>query len=87
MEESVLAYIEPGVTVHGMDVGKWLERQRQHTVWTGLMDGQCEHLEQLGVMPLPAPEQTPAKPRKGGSGAFERGVEALHGSTRPAPAL
>ncbi|WP_073450272.1 DEAD/DEAH box helicase [Streptomyces yunnanensis] len=77
VEESVLAYIEPGVTVHGMDVGKWLERQRQHTVWQGLIDGQRERLEQLGVVPLPAEQEAPAKASKGPSAAFERGVEAL----------
>jgi hypothetical protein len=38
-EESVLAHVEPGVTVHGMDVGKWLQRQREHAVWQGLMPG------------------------------------------------
>lgn len=48
VEESVLAYVEPGVTVHGMDVGRWLQKQRQHTVWQGLMDGQRELLKQLG---------------------------------------
>ncbi|MGP3632455.1 Helicase associated domain protein [Streptomyces sp. 24-1644] len=67
----------PGFTVHGMDVGKWLAKQRQHTVWAGLMDGQRELLEAVGVVPLP-PEQTePAKaPRKAVS-AFEKGVAAL----------
>lgn len=35
-------YVEPGVTVHGMDVGKWLQKQCQHAVWQGLMDGQRE---------------------------------------------
>jgi superfamily II DNA or RNA helicase len=77
VEESVLAYVEPGVTVHGMDVGKWLERQRQHAVWQGLMDGQRERLEQLGVVPLPPEQEAPAKTPKGGPGAFERGVAAL----------
>ncbi|MZF53948.1 DEAD/DEAH box helicase family protein [Streptomyces sp. SID5594] len=67
----------PGFTVHGMDVGKWLAKQRQHTVWAGLMDGQRELLEAVGVVALP-PEQTePAKaPRKVVS-AFEKGVSAL----------
>ncbi|MFB6717942.1 Helicase associated domain protein [Streptomyces sp. NPDC056237] len=74
-EESALAYVEPGVTVHGMDIGRWLQKQRQHTVWHGLMDGQRKRLEQLGVVPL-EPE-APAKPAKGGTGAFERGVAAL----------
>ncbi|WP_367140986.1 MULTISPECIES: DEAD/DEAH box helicase [Streptomyces] len=77
VEESVLAYVEPGVTVHGMDVGRWLARQQQHTTWHGLTDGQRERLEHLGVVPLPPEEEAPAKPSKSASGAFERGVEAL----------
>ncbi|WP_408057821.1 helicase associated domain-containing protein [Streptomyces violaceus] len=67
----------PGVTVHGMDIGRFVHRNRQHTVWTGLMDGQSERLEQLGITPLPPEQETPAKARKSGSGAFERGVAAL----------
>ncbi|MFD0369712.1 Helicase associated domain protein [Streptomyces sp. NPDC127114] len=66
----------PGVTVYGMDVGRWLARQRQHTLWTALADGQRELLEQLGVTPLP-PEQAPAKPPKAARSAFERGLAAL----------
>ncbi|GAA2969717.1 helicase associated domain-containing protein [Streptomyces enissocaesilis] len=67
----------PGFTVHGMDVGKWLAKQRQHTVWAGLMDGQRELLEAVGVVPLP-PEQTePAKAPKKAVSAFEKGVAAL----------
>ncbi|MEV4441862.1 Helicase associated domain protein [Streptomyces sp. NPDC049577] len=74
-EDARLADVLPGVTVHGMDVGRWLERQREHAVWQGLMEGQRERLEQLGITPLP-PVGAPAKARKGGS-AFERGVAAL----------
>lgn len=67
----------PGVTVYGMDVGKWFQRQRDHTVWQGFMPEQRERLEELGIRPLPAaPEETPAKTR-GGLGTFERGVAAL----------
>ncbi|MEU4490201.1 Helicase associated domain protein [Streptomyces purpurascens] len=77
VEESVLAYIEPGVTVHGMDIGRWYARQRQHDVWHGLMDGQRELLEQLGIRPLPPEPKVPAKASGGASGAFERGVAAL----------
>ena len=67
VEESTLAYIEPGVTVHGMDIGRWLARQQQHTNWHSLTDRQCELLEQLGIRP-----RSPVT--MGGSGAFERGV-------------
>ncbi|MEV5901859.1 Helicase associated domain protein [Streptomyces sp. NPDC052127] len=66
----------PGVTVHGMDVGRFAQKQRQHVVWQGLMDGQRELLEAIGVVPL-SPEQTPAKASKASSGAFERGIAAL----------
>lgn len=76
VEESVVAYVEPGVTVHGMDIGRWLQKRRQHAVWTGLMDGQRECLEQLGVVPLPPEQEVPAKTPKTASGAFEKGVAA-----------
>ncbi|MEU5768960.1 Helicase associated domain protein [Streptomyces asoensis] len=66
----------PGVTVHGMDVGRFAQKQRQHVVWQGLMDGQRELLEAIGVVPLP-PEQTPVKASKASSGSFERGIAAL----------
>ncbi|MET9135153.1 DEAD/DEAH box helicase [Streptomyces antibioticus] len=69
----------PGVTVHGMDIGRWLTRQRQHDVWHGLSAGQRERLEQLGITSLPpeAEGQAPATVSNGPSGAFERGVAAL----------
>jgi superfamily II DNA or RNA helicase len=77
VEESVLAYLEPGVTVHGMDIGRWLERQRKHNVWQRLIDGQRKRLEQLGIVPLPPEQEAPAKPSKDAAGAFERGIAAL----------
>ncbi|CAL9637267.1 hypothetical protein SUDANB60_06208 (plasmid) [Streptomyces sp. enrichment culture] len=67
----------PGVTVHGMDIGKWLARQRKPEVWEALTDGQRERLEQLGITP-PAPEpEEPAKPPTAALSAFERGIAAL----------
>ncbi|MFC8827416.1 helicase associated domain-containing protein [Streptomyces sp. NPDC057137] len=48
-EESALVYVEPGVTVHCMDIGRCTVKQRQHTVWQGLMDVQRERLDQLGT--------------------------------------
>ncbi|WP_405835075.1 Helicase associated domain protein [Streptomyces sp. NBC_01518] len=70
-------HVLPGLTVHGMDIGRWLNKQRQHTTWTKLTAGQRERLEQLGITP-PTPEtQTPAKPSTTPMGAFERGVAAL----------
>ncbi|MFD0403104.1 Helicase associated domain protein [Kitasatospora sp. NPDC127121] len=77
----------PGVTVHGLDVGRWLERQRQHIVWHGLMDEQQQRLAQFGVQPLAAPAaggegqgKGAAGGRKTGAGkvsAFDRGLVAL----------
>ncbi|MBK3580446.1 Helicase associated domain protein [Streptomyces sp. MBT65] len=76
-EERVPVCVEPGVTVHGMDVGRWLERQRRHDIWHGLTNGQRERVQALGVVPLPPQQEAPATARKGGPGAFERGIEAL----------
>ncbi|WP_331726642.1 Helicase associated domain protein [Streptomyces uncialis] len=76
-DEEDQSEVLPGFTVHGMDIGKWLARQRQHTVWAGLMDGQRELLEQLGITP-PDPElEEPAKPSTPPLSAFEKGVAAL----------
>jgi hypothetical protein len=63
-----------------MDVGRELQKQRQHAVWQGLMDGQRERLEQLGVVPLPVEQEAPAT----ASGAFERGIAAPWGSVQGA---
>ncbi|MFE5948173.1 Helicase associated domain protein [Streptomyces sp. NPDC056480] len=82
-EESILAYVEPGVTVHGMDIGRWLARQRQPKVWAALTEGQHERLEAIGVVPHAPELEAPAVPvaAVGAStapvGAFERGVAAL----------
>ncbi|MFD5124148.1 helicase associated domain-containing protein [Streptomyces sp. NPDC058385] len=82
-EEAGLTELQPGVTVHGMNIGRWLARQRKPEVWTALTDGQRECLEVIGITPqAPAPEEeaeaeTPSKPSKTASGAFERGVAAL----------
>ncbi|MCG0069143.1 Helicase associated domain protein [Streptomyces tricolor] len=70
--------IVPGVTSGGADVGRWLQRQREHTVWQGLAEGQRERLAALSVTPLPPKEpEAPVKPSRGGSAAFERGCAAL----------
>jgi len=34
-DEAGLPELQPGITVHGMDVGKWLQRQRQRILWQG----------------------------------------------------
>ncbi|MFJ2272507.1 helicase associated domain-containing protein [Streptomyces sp. NPDC087849] len=76
-EESILAYVEPGVTVHGMDIGKWLARQRTPEAWTALSSGQRERLEVIGVVPMTAELEAPAKPSTPPVSAFEKGVAAL----------
>lgn len=75
-DEEGQADVLPGVTVHGMDVGRWLQKQHQHAAWQGLMDGQRELLEVIGVVPLPE-QEAPAEFSKAASGAFERSVAAL----------
>ncbi|WP_157880065.1 helicase associated domain-containing protein [Streptomyces natalensis] len=73
---SALAYVEPGVTVHGMDIGRWLARQRKHDVWQALMDGQRKRLAELGVEPL-AKAPRPASAAGGGrAAAWERSLAA-----------
>ncbi|MFJ4903929.1 helicase associated domain-containing protein, partial [Streptomyces sp. NPDC088727] len=76
-EESILAYIEPGVTVHGMDLGKWLAKQRTPKIWAALSSGQRERLEAIGVVPMAAELEAPAKPSTTPVSAFEKGVAAL----------
>ncbi|WP_267257754.1 helicase associated domain-containing protein, partial [Streptomyces tanashiensis] len=76
-EETILAYVEPGVTVHGMDIGKWLAKQRKPEVWATLSDGQRERLEAIGVTPHTAELEAPAKPATVAMSAFEKGAAAL----------
>ncbi|MFF9286434.1 DEAD/DEAH box helicase [Streptomyces griseosporeus] len=76
-EENGPTVVTPGVTVHGMDIGRWLTRQRRPEVWAGLLDGQRALLEDIGVTPLPQPQEAPAQAPSGRLGAFERGVAAL----------
>ncbi|MFD6277698.1 Helicase associated domain protein [Streptomyces sp. NPDC060209] len=76
-DEEGPAGVLPGFTVHGMDVGKWLAKQRQSAVWQAMVDGQRERLEQLGVVPLVREPEEPAKSSGVPVSAFERGVAAL----------
>ncbi|UFR07641.1 helicase associated domain-containing protein [Streptomyces sp. Go40/10] len=68
--------IVPGVTSGGIDVGRWLQRQREHVVWEGLAEGQRERLTALGITPLLPEQKTPVRAPRGGSGGFERGCAA-----------
>ncbi|WP_327267241.1 Helicase associated domain protein [Streptomyces sp. NBC_01218] len=77
---SVLGYMEPGVMVNGLDVGRWLFAQQDG--WEQLSAGQRERLVELGVRPPGKPVVVAAKvrPRRAGgarAGAFERGIAAL----------
>ncbi|WCD91039.1 hypothetical protein KPP03845_107468 [Streptomyces xanthophaeus] len=92
----VLPDIAPGVLMEGDDLGRWLERQRQPTVWAQLLPEQQERLTKLGVQPNEAPTAAPAAGRaaKGPSKAqqaFQRGLAALtqwverEGAHRPVP--
>lgn len=81
---TVLEDVVPGVTASGMDVGRWLQRQREHVVWEQLADGQRQRLTALGVAPLPPVEpKAVARPEAAGKGpkrlpaAFVRGCAAL----------
>ncbi len=76
-DEEGQAEVLPGFTVHGMDIGKWLARQRTPKVWEALHDGQRERLEQLGITPLASEPEEPPKPSTAPVSAFERGVAAL----------
>ncbi|MFD1313169.1 DEAD/DEAH box helicase [Streptomyces kaempferi] len=76
-EEEGQPEVLPGFTVHGMDVGKWLAKQRTSSVWQALTEGQRERLEQLGITPLAPETEAPSKPSTAPVSAFEKGVAAL----------
>ncbi|MFI9176378.1 helicase associated domain-containing protein [Streptomyces lincolnensis] len=79
-DEGGQAEVLPGFTVHAMDIGKWLARQRKPEVWQALHDGQRERLERLGITQLAAEPEVPAKASPTSvapAGAFEKGVAAL----------
>ncbi|MBD3549986.1 DEAD/DEAH box helicase [Streptomyces sp. JV180] len=68
--------ILPGSTVHGVDIGAWLTRQADPTVWAALLPEQRTRLEALGLTP-PAKTGPVAGPGAGPVSAFDRGVTAL----------
>ncbi|MFD7747801.1 Helicase associated domain protein [Streptomyces sp. NPDC059698] len=69
------ADVLPGITVNGLDVGAWLTRQTDPTVWADLIPEQRTRLEALGLTP-PAPAAPVTTPAVKVS-AFERGIAAL----------
>ncbi|MGQ4437812.1 Helicase associated domain protein [Streptomyces sp. SAS_260] len=75
--QAAAVQVLPGVTIHGMDIGKWLAKQRKPEVWQALHDEQRERLQQLGITPIAPKPETPAKPSTAPMSAFERGVAAL----------
>ncbi|MEV7471996.1 Helicase associated domain protein, partial [Streptomyces kronopolitis] len=88
--------IQPGVLFEGDDIGRWLTRQREASIWTQLSSEQQEQLTALGVTPIERPAPSAASPRstKGLSKAkqsFQRGLAALaqwverEGADRPVP--
>lgn len=94
--DGVLPAIDPGVLFEGDDIGRWLTRQREASIWTQLSAEQQERLTALGVTPVERPALAPAAPRstKGPSKAkqsFQRGLAALaqwverEGAHRPVP--
>ncbi|MEH0557317.1 helicase associated domain-containing protein [Streptomyces sp. B21-101] len=72
----------PGVTVHGMDIGKWLAKQRQPGHLGATEVRQRELLEAIGVLPLARePEAlatTPGQPRAPYSGALRPWLGSRH---------
>ncbi|MEU5288571.1 Helicase associated domain protein [Streptomyces sp. NPDC020755] len=71
-EEQGPADVLPGVTVNGIDVGTWIAKQTDPSIWNTLLPEQSERLEALGL----TPRATPAGKERG-AGAFERGIVAL----------
>ncbi|GJF32717.1 hypothetical protein KNE206_54170 [Kitasatospora sp. NE20-6] len=63
-----LSDLLPGVTVHGLDVGRWMERQRQHIVRQVLMDEQRIRPAALGIRPNAAPAEKDNTAKRPGTG-------------------
>ncbi|WP_327249793.1 helicase associated domain-containing protein, partial [Streptomyces sp. NBC_01320] len=75
-----LADIQPGVTHHGDDIGRWLIRQRRD--WAQLNPEQQHRLGELGMKPAARPQKATAQTNAETgaakrSDAFQRGVAAL----------
>ncbi|WP_103529718.1 DEAD/DEAH box helicase [Streptomyces sp. SM12] len=75
--EGAAAAVPPGVTVYGLDVGKWAAQQTQRKTWDGLQEGQRERLEDLGVRPGPAAPSRAPVPAQRRLTAFDKGVAAM----------
>ncbi len=78
---ATLTELQPGVTVSGEDIGRWLQRQRQPHTWRALSNPQRERLTALGVQPTQPPQEAVQAAPAGTvewTGAFGRGLTALH---------
>lgn len=82
-EEHGLTEVLPGVLVHGCDVGAWINRQREHSVWESLLPEQQQRLEGLGLAPLSA---APAKKKTATTAGGSSEASSHWSSTRRAPA-
>ncbi|MFF2618987.1 hypothetical protein [Kitasatospora sp. NPDC058046] len=69
------------MTLHGLDVGRWLERQCRHVVWQGLSGAQQGRLAELGIEPEAAPTGKEGAVKKtvgaGKASSFDRALAAL----------
>ncbi|WP_405401076.1 Helicase associated domain protein [Streptomyces sp. NBC_01104] len=90
-EENGLTEVLPGVTVHGIDVGTWINRQRDPAAWQTLLPQQRERLQHIGLHPQPPTGPDTAPATGGTTTAFDRGLHALaqwierEGPHRPVP--
>jgi hypothetical protein len=80
--DGVLPDIQPGVTIDGDDIGRWLTRQGEPRTWAQLSTEQQERLTMLGIKPLEAPSPAPTtkgatKGQSKAKQAFQRGLAAL----------
>lgn len=74
--------LQPGITVHGIDIAKRLTRQRKPEVSAALTDEHRDRPEQLRITPpaptpAPAEPDTPAKPATAPISAFEKSEATL----------
>lgn len=71
---SDVQHVQPGVTVGGEDIGRWLARQRQ--AWGELNNEQRRRLAALGVTPQESAPAATAPAGRARAAAFARGLAA-----------